>query len=259
MAKIRILIADDNQEFCEMFCRFCEKSDSVEVVGTVFDGEQALRAITSEQPDVVLLDIIMPQLDGLGVLERLQKIKLNKRPKMIIVSALSRDKITQRAIELGAIYYFIKPYSYPLILQRVEELCAMEDQMTPQLFSRDGGVMSPQERIETTVISAMQRIGIPPNLRGYVYLREAIIMVIRDLSLLNAVTKRLYPDIATQFETMPSRVERAIRHAIEVAWTRGDIDVIQEYFGYTISSDRGKPTNSEFIAMIADHVKLKVI
>lgn len=249
---IRILIADDNREYCELFASHCSKLENVEIVATVFDGESAVRAIEKHQPDVVILDIIMSHLDGLGVMERVKKMNLSNKPKFIVVSALALDRVTQMAVELGAEYYFIKPFDFSRIIQRVLELCG-----TSQGKCGYPNQNSPRfETVEAMVTLAIQRIGIPPHIRGYQYVRDAITMVIHDMSLLKAVTTQLYPRIAKKYDTLPTRVERALRHAIEVAWTRGDMESIQEYFGFTVNSEKGKPTNSEFIAMIADRIKI---
>lgn len=256
---IRIVIADDNREYCELFATHCSKQENVEIVATAFDGESAVRAIEKHQPTVVILDIIMSQLDGLGVMERVSKMTTINKPRFIVVSALALDRVTQMAVELGAEYYFVKPFDFSVIIQRILDLCGNTQSFSNVQFrtirdSDDNNARS--ESIETMVTVAIQRIGIPPHIRGYQYVRDAIMMVVQDMSLLKAVTTQLYPRIAEKYDTLPTRVERALRHAIEVAWTRGDMEAIQEYFGFTVNSEKGKPTNSEFIAMIADRIKI---
>ena len=256
---IRVIIADDNREYCELFATHCSKVEGIEVVATAFDGESTVRAIEKHQPDVVILDIIMSQLDGLGVMECTNQLQQSKKPRFVVVSALALDRITQMAVELGAEYYFVKPFDFSLIIRRVLELFSntkananiRSDRMRT-FYENNTGF----ESIESMVTLAIQRIGIPPHIRGYQYVRDAIMMVVQDISLLKAVTTQLYPRIAQKYDTLPTRVERALRHAIEVAWTRGDMEAIQEYFGFTVNSEKGKPTNSEFIAMIADRIKI---
>ncbi|MFZ5975859.1 MAG: sporulation transcription factor Spo0A [Bacillota bacterium] len=256
---IRIVIADDNREYCELFATHCSKLENVEIAAIAFDGESAVRAIEKHQPTVVILDIIMSQLDGLGVMERVNGMKLKNKPKFIVVSALALDRVTQMAVDLGAEYYFVKPFDFSLIIQRILELCGstqvLPDKRVRTIRSFDENNIR-SESVEAMVTVAIQRIGIPPHIRGYQYVRDAILMVVHDMSLLKAVTTQLYPRIAAKYDTLPTRVERALRHAIEVAWTRGDMEAIQEYFGFTVNSEKGKPTNSEFIAMIADRIKI---
>lgn len=246
---IRVVIADDNREYCALFALQWESSEDVEIVEIVHDGEAAVEAISKHRPSAVILDIIMPQLDGLGVMERVNRLELEEKPKFIVVSALALDRVTQMAVELGATYYFVKPFDAMVMLRRIVELCC------PGKRALSGG-SSGTGSVEATVTQAIHRIGIPPHIRGYQYVREAILMVLQDMTLLKAVTTRLYPLIADKYGTRPTRVERALRHAIEVAWSRGDMEAIQEYFGFTVNSEKGKPTNSEFIAMIADRIKI---
>lgn len=260
--KIKIVIADDNKEFCSILSEYLRKQDDLDVVGIAKDGLEALKLISQENPDVLVLDIIMPHLDGLGVLERLNSMDITNIPKIIVLSAVGQDKITQRAINLGADYYVVKPFeldvfsnrirqmfSYGVNMQEIRRPLSMGDEQQATNFLNNN--------LESEITNIIHEIGVPAHIKGYLYLREAIFMVVNDVELLSAVTKELYPSIAKKFNTTASRVERAIRHAIEVAWSRGQVETINKIFGYTIHNSKGKPTNSEFIAMVADKLRLK--
>ena len=266
--KITVLIADDNQEFSMTLASFLDKQDEIEVVGVAKDGNEAIDIIANKMPDVVLLDVIMPHLDGIGVLEKLNIIKCDKKPMCIMLSAVGQDKITQRAVGLGAEYYVVKPFDIELLIKRIKELKNFRPNQNVNNFitkeikqqyveiPNDG--IKNQENLEALVTNIIHEVGVPAHIKGYQYLREAIIMVVNDIDVINQITKSLYPKIAMKFNTTPSRVERAIRHAIEVAWGRGDQKTVENIFGYTISAAKGKPTNSEFIAMIADKLRLEL-
>ncbi|HHV39019.1 MAG TPA: sporulation transcription factor Spo0A [Tepidimicrobium sp.] len=264
MEKATVLIVDDNKEFCDILRSFIEKDEQFEVVGIARDGLEALDKISEEQPDVLILDVIMPHLDGLGVLEKMRSLELKKRPKVLMLSAVGQDKITQRAIELGADYYVVKPFDFEVFVQRLKQVISTDglDSRLKNSYIKmsilDEANIDTATSLEARITNVIHEIGVPAHIKGYQYLREAIIMVIQDMELLGAVTKELYPNIADVYNTTPSRVERAIRHAIEVAWTRGKIDTINKIFGYTVNTDKGKPTNSEFIAMIADKLRLEI-
>ena len=252
--KITVLIADDNQEFSTTLATYLKNQEDMVVVGRAKDGNEALDMVSSLTPDVLLLDVIMPHLDGIGVLEQMNMIKLNKKPICIMLSAVGQDKVTQRAIELGAEYYVVKPFDIDLLITRIRELKNYKPSSQNNNFiSREIGISKPQY-IDIPNNSANKE----ENIKGYQYLREAIIMVINDIDVINQITKCLYPQIANKFHTTPSRVERAIRHAIEVAWGRGEQKTVENIFGYTISAAKGKPTNSEFIAMISDKLRLEL-
>ncbi len=234
------------------------------VTGIAKDGREALELIQQKQPDLVVLDIIMPHLDGLGVLEKLNGMDLDKMPRVIVLSAVGQDKITQQAITLGADYYVVKPFDMDIFTKRIREMFSTQDvetkrrSVSTQVVQREAAATSrgPID-LETEITSIIHEIGVPAHIKGYMYLREAITMVVNDMELLSAVTKELYPSIAKKYNTTASRVERAIRHAIEVAWGRGQVDAINKLFGYTVHNEKGKPTNSEFIAIIADKLRLK--
>lgn len=269
--KITVLIADDNQEFSTTLATYLKNQEDMVVVGRAKDGNEALDMVSSLMPDVLLLDVIMPHLDGIGVLEQMNMIKLNKKPICIMLSAVVQDKVTQRAIELGAEYYVVKPFDIDLLITRIRELKNYKPSSQNNNFiSREIGISKQQyidipnnsankeENIEALVTNVIHEVGVPAHIKGYQYLREAIIMVINDIDVINQITKCLYPQIANKFHTTPSRVERAIRHAIEVAWGRGEQKTVENIFGYTISAAKGKPTNSEFIAMISDKLRLEL-
>lgn len=260
--KIKVLIADDNKDFCDIMSEYLKKQDDIEVTGIANDGKEAIELISHELPDLVILDIIMPHLDGLGVLEQMNNMNLNKFPKVIILSAVGQDKITQRAISLGADYYVIKPFDFEIFIDRIRQITGAKEAAVPDNIvnkNRQGrsALITKNRSLEAEITNIIHEIGVPAHIKGYLYLREAISMVVENTGLLSAVTKELYPTIAKKFNTTSSRVERAIRHAIEVAWSRGKVDTINNLFGYTINNHRGKPTNSEFIAMIADKLRLE--
>ncbi|MCI8641431.1 MAG: sporulation transcription factor Spo0A [Clostridia bacterium] len=265
--KINILIADDNQEFAKTLASYIQEQEDMEVIGIAKDGKEAVEMITNVTPDIALLDVIMPHLDGIGVLEKISVTKIDKRPTCIMLSAVGQDKITQKAVSLGAEYYVVKPFDIELLIKRMRELENFRPSQNINSFI--GREIKPQyveiasnekteENLEALVTNIIHEVGVPAHIKGYQYLREAIIMVVNDIDVINQITKSLYPKIAYKFNTTPSRVERAIRHAIEVAWGRGDQKIVENIFGYTISAAKGKPTNSEFIAMIADKLRLEL-
>ncbi|NLV88615.1 MAG: sporulation transcription factor Spo0A [Tissierellia bacterium] len=260
MRKTKIVIADDNREFCEVLNRLISSYEEFEIIGIAKDGAEALQIVESERPDVLILDIIMPHLDGLEVLERLHNLEEGYFPKVIVLSAVGQDKITQRAIELGAHYYVVKPFDFQVFIKRLKQISATDftsninDNREVYTVNK---AQPTESNLEARITKIIHEIGIPAHIKGYLYLREAITMVVEDMDFLGAITKELYPTIASKYNTTASRVERAIRHAIEVAWTRGRIDTINQLFGYTVNNAKGKPTNSEFIALIADKLRLE--
>ena len=235
--KISILIADDNAEFCKSLAGYIEKQEELEVIGIAKDGLEAVEMITNVEPDVVLLDVIMPHLDGLGVLEKINE--LSKKPVSVMLSAVGQEKITQKAIGLGAQYYVVKPFDIELLIRRIKELIYYKGSKTNTFVSREQrqqyieieGSEKNEENLEAQVTNIIHEVGVPAHIKGYQYLREAIIMVVKDIDVINQITKSLYPQIAKKFETTPSRVERAIRHAIEVAWGRGQQEAVENIFG----------------------------
>lgn len=266
-SKISVVIADDNKEFCSILNDYLMSQHDIMVTGIAGDGLEALDLIKEKKPDLVVLDIIMPHLDGLGVLERLNNIEINPMPRIIVLSAVGQDKITQRAITLGADYYVVKPFDMDVFTKRIRQMFnnvitdGSETKKTISFFENNTGgnrhFANNPNNLEQEITDIIHEIGVPAHIKGYIYLREAITMVVNNMELLSAVTKELYPSIAKKYNTTASRVERAIRHAIEVAWSRGQVETINKIFGYTIHNDKGKPTNSEFIAMVADKLRLK--
>ena len=265
-SKISVLIADDNKEFCNILNDYLLNQSDIVVVGIAKDGIEALKLIEEKKPDLVILDIIMPHLDGLGVLERLGNMNISPVPNVIVLSAVGQDKITQRAITLGADYYVVKPFDMDVFTKRIRQMfnntiLDSDTKKTMPISEKAAEVRVAETALpldlEGEITNIIHEIGVPAHIKGYMYLREAISMVVDNIELLSAVTKELYPSIAKKYNTTASRVERAIRHAIEVAWSRGQVDTINKLFGYTIHNGKGKPTNSEFIAMIADKLRLK--
>lgn len=264
--KITILIADDNIEFATTLQEYCEKTETMEVIWVAKDGKEAYEKICELKPDVALLDMIMPHLDGIGVLERLGQTELDKKPYCIMISGVGQDEITSKAISLGAQYYVVKPFDISVLIKRIEDIKSYKsEKSTKNLFIRD---IKPnyieinkdnsEDNLEARVTNMIHEVGVPAHIKGYQYLREAIMMSVKDIEMINQITKLLYPEIAHKYKTTPSRVERAIRHAIEVAWGRGKLETTENIFGYTVSALKGKPTNSEFIAMIADKLRLEM-
>lgn len=244
---IKVLIADDNREFCELLKEFISQEDDLNLVGVAYNGLEALEIINKDKPDLLVLDIIMPHLDGIGVLEKLNTF--NPRPKVIMLTAFGQESVTQRAIELGADYYILKPFDFTVLATRIRQL--IDGDPVPQYTAPIKA-----KNLDVAVTNIIHEMGVPAHIKGYQYLRDAILMVVEEVGLLGAVTKELYPAIAQKYLTTPSRVERAIRHAIELAWDRGNVDMMNRFFGYTINLERGKPTNSEFIAMVADKLRI---
>jgi len=253
---IKVLISDDNKDFVEILNQYFEKQEDITVVGTAYNGQETLELISLKLPDVVILDIIMPHLDGIGVLERLAQTELMHRPKIIMLTAFGQENITQRAVELGADYFIIKPFDLETLANRIRQLASGAAPSKPHASTISYQAPSRTRSMDLEVTNLIHQMGVPAHIKGYQYLRDAILLVINEISLLGAVTKELYPLIAEKYQTTPSRVERAIRHAIELAWDRGNVDMMNKFFGYTINIQRGKPTNSEFIAMVADKLRI---
>ncbi len=261
MEKLSVAIADDNERMVRLLKSIVGSDEELQVVGTANDGEEAYDMIKKKEPDVVLLDIVMPKLDGLGVMNKVNNDStIRKAPAFIMISAIGQEKITEDAFELGAEYFIMKPFDNDMVLSRIKRVRERHEAKKEQSRKVNAyeKLKEPSEvNLESDVTNIIHEIGVPAHIKGYQYLREAIIMSVNDIEMLNSITKILYPTIAKKFQTTPSRVERAIRHAIEVAWSRGKMDTIDELFGYTIHNGKGKPTNSEFIALIADKIRLE--
>ena len=254
--KISVLLADSGEDFRMLLSDLIEEEGDMEVVGAADNGERAISLIAELEPDILVTDLVLPKMDGLSVLQYLQEH--NCRTRAIVVSGFYNQQIVTECSELGAAYFLPKPCSPDLLLSRIRQTASPKVLNIQNLQQNALAAPRPQEpSLEAMVTDIIHEIGVPAHIKGYQYLREAIILTINDMDVINAVTKVLYPDVARKFNTTPSRVERAIRHAIEVAWDRGDIEVLQKFFGYTVSNIKGKPTNSEFIAMIADCLSLR--
>ena len=261
MEKLNIAIADDNERMVRLLGDIVRSDEELQVIGTAKDGVEAYELIKTAEPDVVLLDIVMPKMDGLGVMEKVNKDStIKKHPAFIMISAIGQEKITEDAFRLGADYYIMKPFDNDMVISRIKDVknrnvARPSEVRKVQPYEKREELK--ERNLEADVTAIIHEIGVPAHIKGYQYLREAIIYSVEDPEMLGAVTKILYPAIAKRSHTTSSRVERAIRHAIEVAWNRGCEEVLEEIFGYTISVGRGKPTNSEFIAMLADKITLK--
>ena len=256
--KTRILIADSNPDFCRLLTELLKTEKDLELLGCAGDGLEALTRCAELKPELLLMDLVLPRLDGLELLRRLPESGC--RPHVIVLSGFVNSKVVADCSAAGADYFIPKPCDPPVLLSHIRQLVgsAAAAVSTAGIDCRTLQAQSRSDMdLEAVVTDIIHEIGVPAHIKGYQYLREAIILTIKDMEMINAVTKVLYPEVAKRFGTTPSRVERAIRHAIEVAWDRGDVEVLQKFFGYTVSGIKGKPTNSEFIAMIADNLSLR--
>ena len=246
--KKRILLADVEDLFRQALKEALESREDLIVIGETDSGQELLRQIREKQPDLVLMDVVLNEMDGFEVLDALCEVECILRPRIMILSGFIRNNLSQLASEKGVDYCIVKPCRVSAVCERVS-----------QLLNVGWGKPEPAGRknLEMVVTTMIHDLGMPAHVKGHQYIREAILMAVEDMSVLGAVTKVLYPAVAKRFGTTPGRVERAIRHAIEIAWDRGDLDVLQEFFGYTVSCTKGRPTNSEFIAMIADRLQLQ--
>ena len=250
--RTRVMLAQEGSDFANHCASFLS-SYGFDVKTVAKDGSKIIDSIKQLNPDVVLMDAFMPRVDALGVLTQLRETPLEKRPIIALMSAVDNPRFEQVLLNAGADYYFLKPFELNVLAQRLSELAGWQTENEAELNSTKQG-----NDLEVTISDVMREIGVPAHIKGYQYLRESIVLTVKDPELMHAVTKLLYPTVAKTNHTTPSRVERAIRHAIEVAWDRGDVDVLSSYFGYTIQNSRGKPTNSEFIAMISDKLRLNM-
>ena len=262
MAELNVAIADDNPQTLGLLQDIVEGEEGFHVVGKADNGEDAYAMIVKTNPDIVLLDVIMPRLDGISVMEKVKKNhSVGKMPYFIMITAAGSENVTADAFRMGASYYIMKPFNREIIVDKIHRVgkapvglpeAAEANRIRPYVDKTE----YMKQNLENDVTHILHEIGIPAHIKGYQYLRDAIIISVEDHEMLTSVTKILYPTIAKRHQTTPSRVERAIRHAIEVAWSRGKMDTINELFGYTVSNGKGKPTNSEFIALIADKIRL---
>ena len=267
----KVAITDDNQQYAEMVSAYLQSKDDIEVVGIAEDGFSCLDLIRNTKPDIVLLDMMMKHMDGIAVLDRIQR--MTPKPKVIVLSGMTSDYMVERAMLKGAMDYLVKPFDLECLYERILDIgrsgygygiyqqnddgtmMAAEPTQVYQGTSR-GRTNNRHKSLEVVVTELMHEMGVPAHVKGYQYFRDAILRVLSDESLANNITKELYPKVATKYNTSPDRVERGIRHAIELAWVRGNVDLMTEYFGYTINLQKGKPTNAEFIAMVSDRIRL---
>ncbi len=252
--QIKLLIADSDLNYAQNLRNKLEEDYRFSVCAIASDGYEVMEKIEIMKPDVLIMDLVLPSLDGLGVLERIKLRNTDNLPMIIISSSMSKERIAQNCIDLGAEYYMVKPLNVDSLINAIMMFYS-DNTKSGSIIGR--GNREPRD-IELMVTETIHEIGIPAHIKGYQYLRHAIILVVNNLDIINSITKKLYPAIAKDFNTTSSRVERAIRHAIEVAWDRGDTDTLNSIFGYTVANTKGKPTNSEFIAMIADRLRLQI-
>lgn len=252
--KLKIVIADNTTELGQN-CAKALKSYGMNVVLCEKDGWKVIEKVKEENPDVIVADVFMPNLDIIGVLKNIKEMNIKEKPMVMAMSSFDNQRLEKQTLEAGASYYFLKPFDINSMAERIICLSGWNNDSSPVVI-KDNVVTDLD--LELMVTEIIHQIGVPAHIKGYHYLREAIVLSIKNNELTNSVTKLLYPTVAKNNNTTSSRVERAIRHAIEVAWDRGDIDILNSYFGYTIQNDRGKPTNSEFIAMISDKLRLKL-
>lgn len=261
---IKVMFADDNRELLRLLEDYISKQSDMEVVAIAQNGSEAITKLEASRPDVLILDIIMPHQDGLAVLEEIHRAGNIPLPKIIMLTAFGQEETTKRAVELGVSYFMLKPFDIDVLGARIREVAGYKSADIP---NRSGFISITREEnkpnltrnhtLDAKITNIIHEIGVPAHIKGYLYLREAITMVYNNIEILGSITKVLYPQIAVKFKTTPSRVERAIRHSIEVAWSRGNMDSITKLFGYTVSNSKAKPTNSEFIAMVADKLRIE--
>ena len=251
--KIKVLIADDNKEFCAQ-CSALLRTYGYETVVAPKDGFRVVELVEENQPNIVLLDVFMPRLDAIGVMKTIRESQISVQPLFMMMSTFDNPVLERELLNSGASYYVLKPFDTDVLVERIVQISGYKK--ADILDLPGAGKLQPD--LEMMVTEIIHQIGVPAHIKGYHYLRESILLAVNNADIINSVTKQLYPTVAKKFGTTSSRVERAIRHAIEVAWDRGDVDILNSYFGYTIHNGRGKPTNSEFIAMIADKLRLRL-
>lgn len=268
----KIVITDDNRQYAEMIANYLGGKEDIEVVGVAYDGFACLELLRKEKPDLLLLDMMMKYMDGIAVLDRIRH--MSHQPKTIMLTATASESMVERAMLKGAVDYLIKPYDLECLYERLldignsyygypnieavqpESMLVAEPIAVYQNSAKICTLEKRRKPIEVEVTTLLHDMGVPAHVKGYQYLRDALLRVLANPGLIGNITKELYPKIADKYDTTPSRVERAIRHAIELAWGRGNVDLITEYFGYTVNLEKGKPTNSEFIAMVSDRIRL---
>lgn len=259
---IRILVADNNKDLCAALKEHIELQEDMELAGLAYDGLEALDLTTSTKPDIIVLDITMPYLDGIGVLERLNQLELEPRPKVIILTAFEQESMIQRLIGMGASYYMVKPFDVNTLFERIRQFSQTKVETTNVWEERHETRPRVREKsvseLELEVSKLFHEMGIPAHFRGYAYLRDAIIISVREAELLGNITKNLYPRIAEKYKSTTSGVESAIRHTIEIGWQRGNPEFMEKFFGYNAENGRGRfPTTAQFIAKVADRLRLE--
>ncbi len=251
---IRVLVTDDNDDIRAVLRSYLESQEDIVISGEARNGMEALKHLSDHSVDVLLLDMIMPQLDGFGVLEQMQRMPAEERPKVIAVTALGREDFISRALRLGVQYYMVKPVELRMLVERIRDAANMRE---PRFEETPLPAVAAARTLDDRVSNIFLGLGIPAHIKGYQFLREAVRLVVEDPDRINRITKELYPMIARRFGTSASKVERAIRHAIEVAWSRGRVDTLNRAFGCRVAIPEDKPTNGEFIALIADKLSLE--
>ncbi len=251
--RIKVIIAEENLELRNLMTERISAERDFEVSFCSNDGSAVISEIKATNPDVLVVNTLLTEVDGFGVVAALDGLNLKKRPIVFMISPFATEQLMEEAAELGVTYFMIKPFRIETLIDRLRMFAG------ENVISRRADLpAASQESIELMVTSILHEIGVPAHIKGYQYLRESIILAVNNIDIINSITKVLYPSVAKKYETTPSRVERAIRHAIETAWNRGDIDTLNKFFGYTVSNTKGKPTNSEFIAMISDKLTLEL-
>ncbi|HLR62455.1 MAG TPA: sporulation transcription factor Spo0A [Lentibacillus sp.] len=256
MGNISVCLVDDNRELVQLMEEYFGEQDDIEVIGTAYNGRECLDMLEELEPDVLVLDIIMPHIDGLGVLNTIRSEARDHDPNVIMLTAFGQEEVMKKAVDLGASYFILKPFELDNLAEQIRQVEGT-DTAKQTSSKKSSGKERKKKDLEANITNIIHEIGVPAHIKGYMYLREAITMVYNDIELLGSITKVLYPDIAKKYNTTASRVERAIRHAIEVAWSRGNVESISALFGYTVNISKAKPTNSEFIAMVADRLRLE--
>lgn len=258
--KIELVIADDNREFAEILREYLSSQEDMDVIGVAEDGEKTMQLVKSRKPDILILDLVMPVLDGIGVIERINGLSRELAPKIIVLSGMCRDHITKNAIELGADYYIVKPFELSVLADRIRQLFLMdraepELELIPTILSKRTVEKSKDEDLETQISGILHEVGIPAHIKGYFFVREAIELVVHNNLLIGELTKGLYPQIAEKYNTTPSRVERAIRHCIEISVARCNQRLLYHVIGYIPGKTKEKPTNGEFIALVSERLR----
>jgi len=261
MKKIRVCLVDDNQELVNLMCDYLSLKEDFEIVGTAYNGADALKILEIVEVDIVILDLVMPHIDGMGVVNRLRELKGSNMPKVAMLTGFGQEDVMKKAMRLGVSYFMMKPFDMEHLIEQIRNLSGdwtdAEEAMMPEISASEVTVSMKQKELDILITEIIHEVGIPAHINGHGFLREAIALVYHDINMLNRLTKELYPAVAKVYNTAPNRVERSIRNAIEIAWNRGNVEILTKMFGYTINTQKAKPTNSEFIAMIADKLRLE--